>query len=130
MRWGGAVGIVLLLLWVNSAFSVNADPPAVTKHPLAQEHPITIDATVLKPPKVWSIPGVTEPLQSLTALTSNHVETLNLRPGRYMFTTTSISFSFTVDLDGKLDYLKMHDQCVSGRGTSHLTLVCRFLMPQ
>jgi hypothetical protein len=130
MRWGGAVGIVLLLLWVNSAFSVNAEPPAVTKHPLAQEHLITIDATVLKPPKVWSIPGVTEPLQSLTALTSNHVVTLNLRPGRYMFTTTSISFSFTVDLDGKLDYAKMHDQCVSGRGTCQLTLVCRFLMPQ
>ena len=129
MRWGGAVG-VLLLLWLNSGFSVNADAPAITKHPLAQEHPITIDATVLKPPKAWSIPGVTEPLQSLTALTSDQVKTLNLRPGRYMFTTTSISFSFTVDLDGKLDYDKMHDQCVSGRGTSHLTLVCRYLMPQ
>jgi len=129
MRWGGAVGIVILL-WLNSAFSANADAPAVTKHPLAQEHPITIDATVLKPPKAWSIPGVTEPLQSLTALTSDQVKTLNLRPGRYMFTTTSISFSFTVDLDGKLDYAKMHDQCVSGRGTSHLTLVCRYLMPQ
>jgi len=129
MRWGGAVG-VLLLLWLNSGFSVNADAPAITKHPLAQEHPITIDATVLKPPKAWNIPGVTEPLQSLTALTSDQVKTLNLRPGRYMFTTTSISFSFTVDLDGKLDYDKMHDQCVSGRGTSHLTLVCRYLMPQ
>jgi len=129
MRWGGAIGVALLLS-ANFGFSVNADAPAITKHPLAQEHPITIDATVLKPPKVWSIPGVTEPLQSLTALTSNHVETLNLRPGRYMFTTTSISFSFTVDLEGKLDYAKMHDQCVSGRGTSHLTLVCRFLMPQ
>jgi len=129
MRWGGAVGIVILL-WLNSAFSANADAPAVTKHPLAQEHPITIDATVLKPPKAWSIPGVTEPLQSLTALTSDQVKTLNLRPGRYMFTTTSISFSFTVDLDGKLDYAKMHDQCVSGRATSHLTLVCRYLMPQ
>ena len=72
------------------------------------------------------IPGVTEPLQSLTALTTNQVKTLNLRPGRYMFITTSISFSFTVDLDGKLDYAKMHDECVSGRGTSHLTLICRF----
>ena len=123
--------VISLLLLLGMNLRVAADTNStVSKHPLAQEHPITIDATVLKPPKVWSIPGVTEPLQSLTALTSNHVETLNLRPGRYMFTTTSISFSFTVDLDGKLDYAKMHDQCVSGRGTSQLTLVCRFLMPQ
>src|SRR5439155_18370179 len=102
MRWGGAIGVALLLS-ANFGFSVNADAPAITKHPLAQEHPITIDATVLKPPKVWSIPGVTEPLQSLTALTSNHVETLNLRPGRYMLTTTSSPFSFPGDLEGRVD---------------------------
>ena len=132
MRRRGSTGIVILLwlLLLNSALSAIAEAPAITKHPLAQEHPITIDATVLKPPKAWSIPGVTEPLQSLTALTSDQVKTINLRPGRYMFTTTSISFSFTVDLQGKLDYAKMHDQCVTGRGTSHLTLVCRYLMPQ
>jgi hypothetical protein len=47
-----------------------------------------------------------------------------------MFTTTIIAFSFTVDLDGKLDYSKMHDQCVSGRGTSELTVTCRYMMPQ
>jgi hypothetical protein len=129
MRWTGACGI-LLLLGMNPGLPANADPSAISKHPLAQEHPITIDATVLKPPKAWSIPGVTEPLQSLTVLTTNQVTTLNLRPGRYMFTTTSISFEFTVDLDGKLDYAKMHDQCVSGRGTAHLTIVCRYLMPQ
>jgi hypothetical protein len=109
--------------------SAKEDAPA-TKHPMAREHPITLDAKVLTPPKPWSIPGVTEPLQSLTAPMTNQVTTVNLRPGRYMFTTTIIAFSFTVDLDGKLDYSKMHDQCVTGRGTSQLTVTCRYMMPQ
>jgi hypothetical protein len=47
-----------------------------------------------------------------------------------MFTTTTISFEFTVDLEGKLEFAKMHDQCVSGRGTSLLIINCRFTMPQ
>jgi hypothetical protein len=100
------------------------------KHPLAQEHPITIDATALTPPKVWSVPGATEPLQSLTGNMTNEVKTLKLRPGRYTFTTTSLSFEFTVDLEGKLDYSKSHESCLQGRGTRKLTVSCRFIMPQ
>jgi anti-sigma factor ChrR (cupin superfamily) len=119
----------LVLLGINAGVAADTDT-TVTKHPLAQEHPITIDATALQPPKVWSVPGVTEPLQSLTAYKTNQVKTLKLRPGRYMFTTTTISFEFTVDLEGKLEFAKMHDQCVSGRGSSHLTVSCRFTMPQ
>ena len=103
---------------------------AEQKHPLAQEHPITIDATAITPSKVWSVPGVTEPLQSLTAYMTNDVRTLQLRPGRYMFTTTSFSFEFVVNLDGKLEYPKMHDQCVTGRGTNMLIVNCRYTMPQ
>ena len=120
---------VLFLLAMYPGLQAKAEAP-VLKHPLAQTHPITIDATALKPPKAWSIPGVTEPLQSLTGPLTNQITTVNLRPGRYMFTTTSQSFEFTVDLEGKLDYAKMHDQCVSGRGTSQLNVNCRFLMPQ
>ena len=120
---------LLVLLGMHPGVAADTDSP-VTKHPLAQEHSITIDASALKPPKVWSVPGVTEPLQSLTAFKTNQVKTLELRPGRYMFTTTTISFEFTVDLDGKLDFAKMHDQCVSGRGTALLTVSCRFTMPQ
>ena len=119
----------LVLLGINPGVAAETDAP-LAKHPLAQEHSITIDATALQPPKVWSVPGVTEPLQSLTAYKTNQVKTLELRPGRYMFTTTTISFEFTVDLEGKLDFAKMHDQCVSGRGSSHLTVSCRFTMPQ
>jgi hypothetical protein len=120
---------MLALLAMNPGLPANAEAPVI-KHPLAREHPITIDPTALTPPKPWSIPGVTEPLQSLTGPTTKQITTLNLRPGRYMFTTTIISFSFTVDLEGKLDYSKMHDQCVSGRGTSQLTVMCRYMMPQ
>ena len=128
MRRVAAIGL-LVLLGLNQGVAAAADPDT-PKHPMAQEHAITIDATALKPPKVWSVPGVTEPLQSLTAFKTNQVKTLQLRPGRYMFTTTTISFEFTVDLDGTLEYAKMHDQCVSGRGTSQLTVNCRFTMPQ
>ena len=120
---------VLLLLAMNPGQPAKADAPVI-KHPLAQTHAIIIDATALKPAKPWSIPGVTEPLQSMTGPTTTQITTVNLRPGRYMFTTTSLSFGFTVDLEGKLDYAKMHDQCVSGRGTSQLTVTCRYMMPQ
>ena len=126
------VRIVLLAVWLLPA-SLGAGQPAAPsdhKHPLAQEHPITIDATAIKPAKVWSVPGITEPLQSLTAYMTNEVKTLNLRPGRYNFMTTSFSFEFLVDLDGKLDYAKIHDQCLHGRGTNKLTVTCRFTMPQ
>ncbi len=119
----------VLLLAMNPGLPAKADAPVI-KHPLAQTHPIIIDATALKPSKAWSIPGVTEPLQSLTGPTTTQITTVNLRPGRYMFTTTSLSFEFTVDLEGKLGYAKLHDQCVSGRGTSQLTVNCRFTMPQ
>jgi hypothetical protein len=120
---------LLVLLGMIPAVAADTDS-TVTTHPLAQEHSITIDASALKPPRVWSVPGVTEPLQSLTAFKTNQVKILKLRPGRYMFTTTTISFEFTVDLEGKLQFAKMHDQCVSGRGTSVLTISCRFTMPQ
>ena len=55
------------------------------------------------------------------------VKTLKTRPGRYMFMTTNFSFRFMVDLDGKLDYDKAHDECVEGRGTMKLVVKCRFL---
>jgi hypothetical protein len=128
----GVIWIVLLGSLVLSGLTQAIEPPVPSdhKHPLAQTHPVTIDATSITPAKVWSVPGVTEPLQSLTANMTNDVKTLNLRPGRYMFTTTSFSFEFLVNLDGKLEYPKIHDQCLSGRGTDKLTLTCRFMMPQ
>jgi len=96
------------------------------KLPLAQEHPIVIDATAIVPPRAWSVPGVTEPLQSVRdRMMTDKVATLKLRPGRYMFMTMVYSFEFIVNLDGKLDYMKHLDKCVEGRGTATLVVKCR-----
>jgi len=93
--------------------------------PLAKEHPIMINATAIVPPRAWSVPGVTEPLQSVRdRMMTDKVATLKLRPGRYMFMTTAFSFEFMVNLDGKLDYRNL-DKCVEGRGTTTLVVKCR-----
>ncbi len=95
--------------------------------PLAQEHPIVIDATAIVPPRAWSVPGVTEPIQSVRdRMMTDKVATLKLRPGRYMFMTTVFSFEFIVNLDGKLDYHKNLGKCVDGRGTTSLVVKCMF----
>ena len=95
--------------------------------PLAQEHPIVIDATAIVPPRAWSVPGVTEPIQSVRdRMMTDKVATLKLRPGRYMFMTTVFSFEFNVNLDGKLDYHKNLGKCVDGRGTTSLVVKCMF----
>jgi hypothetical protein len=95
--------------------------------PLAQEHPIVIDATAIVPPRAWSVPGVTEPIQSVRdRMMTDKVVTLKLRPGRYMFMTTVFSFEFIVNLDGKLDYHKNLGKCVDGRGTTSLVVKCMF----
>jgi hypothetical protein len=95
--------------------------------PLAQEHPIVIDATAIVPPRAWSVPGVTEPIQSVRdRMMTDKVATLKLRPGRYMFMTTVFSFEFMVNLDGKLDYQKNLGKCIDGRGTTALVVKCIF----
>ena len=97
------------------------------KLPLAQQYPIVINATGIVPPRVWSVPGVTEPLQSVRdRMMTDKVTTLKLRPGRYMFMTTAFSFEFLVNLDGKLDYMKHLDKCVEGRGAATLMIKCIF----
>jgi hypothetical protein len=105
---------------------IAAEPPT---HPLAKEHPIEFDARAIVPPIVWSIPQVTDSVQSLNAPTTDKKVTLSLRPGRYSYMTTTFSFEFTVTLDGKLDYLRSLDQCVSGRGTATLVVHCRRTQP-
>jgi hypothetical protein len=114
--------VAAVLAFAAPAAADQASP----KHPLAQEHPIVVDGTAITPPMPWSVPGVTEPVQSVRdRMVTDKVVTLKLRPGRYMFMTTIFSFEFMVDLDGKLDYVKTLDQCVGGRGTTTLLVKCR-----
>ncbi len=119
----GAVVIMASVWWATPAAAEQSQP----KLPLAQVHPIMINATAIVPPRAWSVPGVTEPLQSVRdRMMTDKVATLKLRPGRYMFMTTAFSFEFLVNLDGKLDYMKHLDKCVEGRGAATLVVKCIF----
>jgi len=115
--------IAIVSVMIAAGVTLAVDQP---KLPLAQEHPIVVNATAIMPPRAWSVPGVTEPLQSVRdRMMTDKVATLKLRPGRYMFMTTAFSFEFLVNLDGKLDYMKHLDKCVDGRGTTTLLVKCR-----
>jgi hypothetical protein len=121
----GAV-LSAVTIWIGAAGWATAVEQAQSKHPLAQEHPIEFDAKALIPPTYWTVPGVTEPLQSVRdRLTTDKITTLKLRPGRYMYMTTTFAFEFTVNLDGAVSYSKLVDQCVGGRGTAKVVVKCR-----
>ena len=125
----GAVGGAVMIS-VGLALAAPPAAQAPPKHPLAQEHPIVVDAKGIHPPIAWSVPGVTEPVQSVhDRMVTDKVVTLQLKPGKYSFMTTIFSFEFTVDLDGKLDYMKTIDGCVGGRGTATLQVKCRKMQP-
>jgi hypothetical protein len=130
MRESIAVVCGAMVLLAGMAFAAPAADQAPPKHPLAQEHPIVVDARGIIPPIAWSVPGVTEPIQSVhDRMVTDKVTTLKLRPGKYIFMTTIFSFEFTVNLDGKLDYMKTIDGCVGGRGTAMLLVKCRKMQP-
>lgn len=125
---GAAIVVVAFLAgatWADLAMADQAEPT----NPLAKAHPIEIDSRGIVPPTVWGIPGVTEPIQSLSAPMTDQVVTLKLRPGRYSYMTTVFSFEFTVSLDGKVEYARSLDQCVGGRGTATLLVKCRRTQP-
>ena len=130
MRESLAVVCGALVLSAGLALAAPVVDPAPPRHPLAQEHPIVVDARGIIPPIAWSVPGVTEPVQSVhDRMVTDKVTTLKLRPGKYSFMTTIFSFEFTVNLDGKLDYMKTIDGCVGGRGTGSLLVKCRKMQP-
>lgn len=117
------------LLSVGSSFSAAAPPPAYTK-----EHAITIDATALKPPTWWQVPGITPMIMtydpdSTDAYRTTEVRQIKLKPGKYRFGTFTFDFPFTVSLEGKLEFASSLDQCVEGRGTQQLTVRCSRTVP-
>jgi hypothetical protein len=130
MRKSLAVVCGAMALSAGLALAAPAADQAPPTHPLKQEHPIVVDARGIIPPIAWSVPGVTEPVQSVhDRMVTDKVTTLKLRPGKYIFMTTIFSFEFTVNLDGKLDYMKTIDGCVGGRGTGTLIVKCRKMQP-
>jgi len=122
--FGAAWGAVMIAAGLAFSAPVRADQPP-PKHPMAQEHPIEFDARALVPPVYWSVPGVTEPLQSVHGRPmTDKVATLQLKPGRYMYMTTTFAFEFTVSLDGIVDYSKIVEHCLGGRGTAKVVVKC------
>lgn len=99
-----------------------------------REHGITIDATKLVPASWWQVPGVTPSIwnsdpESLDAPKTSELLELRLKPGKYKFIGFTFDFPFTVTLNGTLDFSKSLDQCVEGRGTQTLVVLCKRMYP-
>ncbi|MBX3302711.1 MAG: hypothetical protein KF693_10905 [Nitrospira sp.] len=124
-RWTLAV----LLTIASSQWSFAGEPPAHLK-----AHQITIDATKLVPTSWWQVPGITPSIwnsdpESLDAPKTSELRELQLRPGKYKFIGFTFDFPFTVNLSGTLDFSTSLDQCVQGRGTTTLVILCKRTYP-
>lgn len=132
-RWsllifGCALTSLLAMAGIEEGFA--GDPPAAH----LREHEITIDATKLVPTSWWQVPGVTPSIwnsdpESLDAPKTSELRELRLKPGKYKFISFTFDFPFTVNLNGTLDFSKSLDQCVEGRGTQILVVLCKRMYP-
>ncbi len=126
--WGCT--LTSLLVMADPKEGSAGDPPAAH----LREHGITIDATKLVPTSWWQVPGVTPSIwnsdpESLDAPKTSERRELRLKPGKYKFISFTFDFPFTVNLNGTLDFSKSLDQCVEGRGTQALVVVCKRMYP-
>jgi hypothetical protein len=125
-----AAAIAALIAALAAAAAGEAAPPTL----YSKEYAITVDATALNPPTWWQVPGVTPMIMTLDPDTTDAYRTtmareLKLKPGNYRFGTFTFDFPFVVTLDGVLEYARSLDQCVTGRGTQKLTIVCSRTQP-
>ncbi len=103
-------------------------------NPLLREFTIKVNPSTLNPPTKWQVPGITpliwihDPVSTVAYPTTEPKE-LRLKPGKYQFGTYTFSFFFHVTLAGTLEYDKHLDQCVQGRGTQELVIVCSHTQP-
>ena len=125
----------LALLWaVASLVMVPFGQTAETINPLLREFTITVDPTALVPATSWNVPGVTpliytmDPISS-EALKTTAVKELRLKPGQYRFGSFTFDFPFVVSREGLLQFASSLDQCVKGRGTHTLTVLCSHTQP-
>ncbi len=135
-RSGGRIavfGLLVLALLVapGSMVSQAQSGPAAA---YSVEHTITVDATALTPPTRWHVPGITPIIWSMDpystdAYKTTDVQVVKLKPGPYRFGTFTFDFPFEVSLDGALNFPHSLDQCVVGRGTQKLTVLCSRTQP-
>ncbi len=121
--------MIALLLGVT-----NAGHTAEPVNPLLKEFSITINPTALEPPTYWQVPGVTPLIHTMDPINmeahkTTEVRELKLKPGNYRFGTFTFDFLFTITLAGSIDFDKSLDQCVRGRGTQVLTVLCTHTQP-
>ena len=124
------LALASLLALLSPKGGLGGDPPAAH----LREHGITIDATKLVPASWWQVPGVTPSIwnsdpESLDAPKTSELRELRLKPGKYKFISFTFDFPFTVNLNGTLDFSKSLDQCVEGRGTQTLMVLCKRMYP-
>jgi len=129
-RLGWVLGTATVLCGVNPVERGHAAQP----NPYLTEYRITIDATALKPPTRWQVPGVTPMIMTMDPDTTEAFRTttrqeLALKPGSYHFGTFTFDFPFVVTLEGVLDFAPSLDECVSGRGTRNLIVRCSRTQP-
>jgi hypothetical protein len=122
--------------WLALALCATAPPASDAGPPAAhmKEYAITFDATALVPPTRWQVPGITPMIltldpESTEAYRSTEKRTLQLKPGAYKFGTYTFDFPFHVTLEGRLEFDRSLDQCVTGRQTQTLTITCSRTYP-
>ncbi len=109
-----------------------ADSPQTDS--IARDFPITVDPTALTPPTSWQVPGVTPLIYTMDPISSDAFKTIAgkelwLKPGQYRFGTYTFNFPFVVSRLGLLEFDMSLNQCVEGRGTKTLTVVCSHTQP-
>jgi hypothetical protein len=127
IAFGWALAFLPTIAFAQWSFA--GEPSAYLK-----AHTITIDATKLVPTSWWQVPGVTPSIwnsdpESLDAPKTSELHELQLRPGKYKFISFTFDFPFTVNLSGTLDFSPSLDQCVQGRGTTTLVVLCKRTYP-
>ncbi|MGH7255487.1 MAG: hypothetical protein ACREI3_06890 [Nitrospirales bacterium] len=126
---GGVVGLELGL-FQPPARAADSGPAALYN----TEYSITIDASKLEPPTRWYVPGVTPIIWSLDpdstdAYKTTDVRQITIKPGHYRFGTFTFDFPFDLTLEGVVDFSPKLDQCVAGRGTKTLAVLCTQTQP-
>lgn len=126
-----AVSVMVMLL---GFFQAGVSIAAELVNPLTREHTITIDSTAFDPPTWWHVPGVTPLIWTKDPMTyesyrTTDVHEIKLKPGEYRFGTFTFDFLFRVTLDGQLEFDESLSQCVNGRGTHTLVIVCSHTQP-
>lgn len=127
----GAPGFLLVIL---SFFIVQIGHSAEPTNPLLREFSITVDPTTLTPPTSWQVPGVTPLIYTLDPITfeafsTTSMKELRLKPGQYRFGTFTFDFPFIISHEGLLQFTSSLDQCVKGRGTRTLRVLCSHTQP-